>query len=108
MLDLNNVCLQIAMKEDDKSKTAFVTRKGLFQFSVMLFGLTCAIATFQRFMKTVLAGLQLDKCLVYLKDHIIIIGKSFDDMLCNLERVFFRLLRAGPKLKARKCHMLAT
>lgn len=57
MLDLNNVCLQIAMKEDDKSKTAFVTRKGLFQFSVMLFGLTCAIATFQRFMKTVLAGL---------------------------------------------------
>lgn len=29
-------------------------------------------------------------------------------MLCNLERVFDRLLRAGLKLKARKCNLFAT
>lgn len=106
-LDLNSGYWQVAMEEDDKSKTAFVTRKGLFQFKVMPFGLTCAPATFERLMETVLAGLQWDKCLVYL-DDIIVIGKSFDDMLCNLERVFDRLLRAGLKLKARKCNLFAT
>ena len=82
-LDLNSGYWQVAMDDEDKSKTAFVTRKGLFQFKVMPFGLTCAPATFERLMETVLAGLQWDLCLVYL-DDIIVIGKSFEDMLSNL------------------------
>ncbi|XP_061165067.1 uncharacterized protein LOC133174042 [Saccostrea echinata] len=44
------------MDEADKPKTAFVTRNGLFQFSVMPFGLCNSPATFERLMKTVLAG----------------------------------------------------
>ena len=51
------------MEEEDKSKTTFVTRKGLFQLKTMLFGLTCAPATFKRLMETVLADLQWDVCL---------------------------------------------
>lgn len=78
------------MEEKDKDKTAFVTRKGLFQFKVMPFGLTCAPATFERLMETVLAGLQWDICLVYL-NNIIVIGNTFEDMLENLGKVFDRL-----------------
>ena len=46
-LDFNSGYLLVAIEEEDKSKTAFVTRKGLFQFKMMLFGLTCAPATFK-------------------------------------------------------------
>lgn len=63
-----------------------VTFKGLFLFKAMPLGLTCtcALAKFKRFMEMVLAGIQYDKCLVYL-DDITVIGKSFDDMLCNMK-----------------------
>ena len=63
----------------DRDKTAFTTRKGLYQFRVMLFGLFNAPATFERLMETVLAGLQWDICLIYL-DDVIVFGKSFEDM----------------------------
>ena len=40
---------------DDKHKTDFTTRRGLFEFNVLPFGLSCARATFERFMESVLA-----------------------------------------------------
>jgi hypothetical protein len=57
-------------------------------------------------METVLAGLQWDKCLVYL-DDIIVVGKSFEDMLGNLGGVFLRLPQAGLKLKTKICNVFA-
>lgn len=93
-LDLSSGYWQVGMEKGDKEKTAFVTRKGLYLFRVMPFGLCCAPGTFERLMETVLAGLQWDKCLVYL-DDIIVVGKSFEDMLENLGEVFKRLRQAG-------------
>ena len=101
-MDLASGYWQIKMKEEDKPKTAFMTRKGLFQFRVMPFGLSNAPATFQRLMDHVLRGLQWEKCLVYL-DDIIIFGKTFDETLGNLRCVMKRLKSAGLKLKASKC-----
>ena len=100
-MDLASGYWQVKMREEDKPKTAFVTRMGLFQFKVMPFGLTNAPATFQRLMDTVLKGLQWQRCLVYL--DIIIFGKNFDDTLQNLRMVMDRLKAAGLKLKASKC-----
>lgn len=51
--------------------------------------------------EAVLAGLQWDMCLVYM-DNIIVVGKSFNDMLENLGKVFKRLRHAGLQLKAKK------
>lgn len=103
-LDMFSGYWQVELDPADKNKTAFATRRGLFQFRVMPFGLCCAPATFERLMETVLAGLQWDICLVYL-DDIIIMGKTFDEMMVNLGRVFDRLLSAGLRLKAKKCHL---
>ena len=100
--DLASGYWQMKMKEEDKPKTAFMTRKGLFQFRVMPFGLSNVPATFQRLMDHVLRGLQWEKCLVYL-DDIIIFGKTFDETLGNLRCVMKRLKTAGLKLKASKC-----
>lgn len=71
----------------DWDNTVFATRKGLYQFRVIPFGLCNAPHTFERFMETVLAGFQWDICLIYL-DVVIVFGKSFEDMLKNLSAVF--------------------
>jgi hypothetical protein len=101
-LDLCSGYWQVSVKESDRPKTAFVTRKGLFQFRKMPFGLSCAPATFQRLMETVMAGLQWEICLIYL-DDVIVVGKTFDQMIENLTKVFDRIVAAGLKLKPKKC-----
>jgi hypothetical protein len=77
---------------------------GLYEFRVMPFGLKGAPATFERLMETVLAGLQWNMCLIYL-DDVIVLGRSFEDMVTNLRKVYDRLLAAELKLKAKKCHL---
>jgi hypothetical protein len=79
VLDLCSGYWQVECHPKDRPKTAFVTRRGLYQFQVMPFGLCNAPATFERLMETVLAGLQWDICLIYL-DDVIIYGKNFDEM----------------------------
>ena len=105
-LDLNAGYWQVEMDPADRPKTAFATREGLYEFNVMPFGLCNAPATFERLMETVLSGLQWQICLIYL-DDIIVYGRTFEEMLRNLEMVFKKLLAAGLKLKARKCSLFA-
>ena len=81
-----------------------MTHSGLFEFSVMPFGLKNAPATFQRLMETVLSGLIRHVCLDYL-DDIIVTGRTFDEHLANLRSVFLRLRDAHLKLKPRKCFL---
>jgi hypothetical protein len=38
-------------------------------------------------METILAGLQWDICLIYL-DDVIVLGRSFEDMVINLRKVY--------------------
>ena len=71
------------MDKSDAEKTSFTSRKGLFEFRVMPFKLCNAPATFERLMETVLAGLHRPICLIYL-DDVIVIGKTFEDMMKNL------------------------
>ena len=101
-LDLCSGYWQVSVKKEDRPKTAFVTRKGLFQFRKMPFGLTCAPATFQRLMETVMAGLQWEICLIYL-DDVIVVGRTFEHMIENLSKVLDRIVTAGLKLKPKKC-----
>ena len=52
------------MEEEDKMKTTFTTRSGLYQFKVTPFGLANAPATFEQLMERVLSGLPPELCLV--------------------------------------------
>ena len=87
------------------ANTAFTTPEGLYEFTVMPFGLCNAPATFQRLMEGVLAGLAREKCLIYL-DNVLVIGETFADHLSNLREVLNRLSSAGLRLKPVKCHIL--
>jgi len=101
-VDLLSGYWQVEVAEEDKPKTAFATREGLYEFNVMPFGLCNAPATFQRLMDLVLAGVQWTQCLVYL-DDVIIIGRDFEEHLHNLSTVLQKLREAGLRLKPSKC-----
>ena len=92
------------MAENDKEKTAFTTGEGLWQFTVLPFGLANAPATFERLMEQILQGLSWTVCLVYL-DDVIVHAKTLADKFKNLRTVFQRLREAGLKLNPRKCHL---
>jgi len=70
-LDLKSVYWQMRIRPEDREKIAFSIGKGLWQFTVMLFGLCNAPATFERLMEKVLQQLINKICLVYLDDVII-------------------------------------
>jgi len=67
-LDLKMVDWQIKIRSEDKEKTTFSVRNGLWQFTVMPFGLCNAPATFERLMERILQDLVTKICLIYLDD----------------------------------------
>lgn len=62
---------QVRLDYKDREKTAFSVGNGLWQFTVMPFGLCNAPATFERLMEKVLKGLISKICFVYLDDVIV-------------------------------------
>ena len=101
-LDLQSGYWQIEVDSNDRQKTAFASRSGLYQFKFMPFVLTNAHGTFERLMEKVLKGLQYEICLIYL-DDVIVKSQSFEGHLENLSLVFDRLRSAGLKLNSKKC-----
>ena len=86
-MDMASGYWQIEMEEEDIEKTAFITHEGLYEWVVMLFGLTNAPATFKRTMQMVLGELFYTIAPVYI-DDIIVHSKTFDEHLEDLEKVF--------------------
>ena len=86
-------------------KTAFSIGTGLWQFTVMPFGLSNAPATFERLMEQVLAGLPLNTALIYL-DDVLVAGRTFPEHIANLRVVFQCFRRASLKLNPKKCSLL--
>ena len=103
-LDMASGYWQVEVEERDKPKTAFITKRGLFEMNRMAFGLCNAPATFQRMIQTVLEGLLWWSVLAYI-DDVIVLGPSFADHLKNLEIVLRRFRRFNLKLKPKKCHL---
>ena len=103
-LDLASGYYQIELAPEDRKKTAFITRYGLYEHTRMGMGLCNAPATFQRAMQLVLRGLTWTQVLVYL-DDVVVLGRSFDDGLCNLTAALQRFRHYTLKLKPKKCQL---
>ncbi|XP_011859544.1 PREDICTED: uncharacterized protein LOC105557028 [Vollenhovia emeryi] len=72
----------------------------------MPFGLCNAPATFERLMEEVLGDFLSRICLVYL-DDVIIFGKTFEQMLHNLKKVFLRIREVNLRVNPKKCVLFA-
>lgn len=100
-LDLSKGYWQVPLSDSTRELTAFRTPWGLFQFSVMPFGLHGAAATFQRLMNQVLEGTQ-GYAAAYL-DDVIVYSASWAEHLQHLSEVFKRIENAGLTINPAKC-----
>jgi len=96
----NNICI----KEGDKYKAAFKTSKGLFEPTVMFFGLTNSLATFQTMMDDIFQEEVAQGWLrIYMDD--MIIATEDDDALHELRvnHILNKLEKFDLFLKPKKC-----
>jgi hypothetical protein len=85
-LDLRIGYNQIRLALGEEYKTAFQTHCGHYEFCVMAFGLTNALATFQFAMNALLAPCFRKFAVVFL-DDILIYSQSYEDNLSHVRAV---------------------
>ena len=106
-LDMISCYWQVPLSPEAQEKAAVITRKGLWTWKILPFGLTSAPVTFQRLMERVLQGLHWKTLLLYL-DDIIVMFTDYQSHLSRLTEFFERLRQAGLKLKSSKYHLMQT
>src|SRR5664279_5399174 len=93
---------QIKIRKEDITKTTFITRYGLYEYTVMSFGLTNAPATFMRLMNSMFME-YLDKFVMVYIDDILIYSKTEEEHAEHLCLVFTKLCDHRLYAKFSKC-----
>ncbi|ESK81835.1 reverse transcriptase-rnase h-integrase [Moniliophthora roreri MCA 2997] len=107
-LDLRNGYNNVRIKDGDQWKAAFKTNKGLFEPTVMFFGLSNSPATFQAFMNDILSDfINEGWCVVYM-DDILLFSKDPDEHRNRTEQLMHRLQEHDLFLKPEKCEFEVT
>jgi len=101
-LDLRAGYWHVELHPEDAQITAFVTRSGHYEFTILSMGLANAPSQFQRLMDLILTGQLWEVCLVFLDDNIIF-SRTFDQQ--RFEDVLARISAANLLLKASKCQL---
>jgi hypothetical protein len=89
-IDLRLGYHQLRIRPSDIPKTAFITKYGLYEFTVMSFGLMNAPAFFMNLMNNVFMD-YLDKFVVVFIDDILIYSQSEEEHVNHLKMVLQRL-----------------
>ena len=93
----------VRIKEGDEHKAAFVTNRGLFEPTVMFFGMTNSPATFQNMMNDIFTDLIAEgKVTIYL-DDILIYSQDLNEHRTVVHEVLRRLKENDLFLKPEKC-----
>jgi hypothetical protein len=100
--DLRSGYHQLRIQPSDISKMAFITKYGLYEFTVMSFGLTNAPAFFMNLMNRVVMD-YLDEFVVVFIDDIIIYSQSEEEHVDHLKMVLQRLQEHQLYAKLSKC-----
>ncbi len=104
-IDLRSGYHQLRIKEEDIPKTAFTTRYGLFECTVMSFGLTNAPAFFMNLMNKVFME-YLDKFVVVFIDDILIYSRTKEEHKEHLRLALEKLREHQLYAKFSKCEFL--
>jgi hypothetical protein len=101
-IDLRSGYHQIRVKAEDIQKTAFRTRYGHYEYSVMPFGVTNAPGVFMEYMNRIFHQ-YLDKFVVVFIDDILIYSKSEEEHVEHLRIVLSVLKERQLYAKLSKC-----
>nr|GEX19493.1 hypothetical protein [Tanacetum cinerariifolium] len=101
-VDLRSGYHQLRVREEDIPKTAFRTRYGHFEFTVIPFGLTNAPAIFMDLMNHVCKP-YLDKFVIVFLDDILIYSKSEEEHKVHLKTILDLLKKEKLYAKFSKC-----
>lgn len=104
-IGLESAYFQLALHEESRDLTSFITHDRLFRFCRVLYGLASAPSAFQKMLATVLQGLP--NVANYL-DDIILWGRTQTEHDDTLKAVVQRLQDAGLKLNQSKCQFNKT
>ena len=98
----------IRIKDGDQWKAAFKTNKGLFEPTVMFFGMCNSPATFQSMMDSIFGDL-IEGCIVVIyMDNIFLFAKNPRELEDNTKKVLQRLKENDLFLKPTKCEFSKT
>jgi hypothetical protein len=101
-IDLKSAFNLLRVTPGQEYLTAFRTPWGLYEYTVMPFGLANAPATFQRFIQHVLQQFIDVCCFVYI-DDILIFSKTESDHLLHLTQILSQLRKFSLKASLNKC-----
>jgi hypothetical protein len=101
-IDLRSGYHQLKIRESDIPKTMFITRFGLYEYTVMSFGLTNALAYFMYLMNKVFME-YLDKFVVVFIDDILVYSKNEEEHTEHLPLVLQKLWEHQLYAKLSKC-----
>ena len=102
MIDLRSGYHQILVKADDVQKTAFRSRYGHYEYMVMSFGVTNALAVFMDYMSRIFRPF-LDKFVVVFINDILIYSRTHEEHVEHLRLVLSILREKQLYAKLSKC-----
>jgi hypothetical protein len=93
---------QIALRQEDQSKTSYITPFGAYCYTTMLFGLKNTSTTYQRVIQTCLSE-QISRNAEACVDNVVVKTKDAATLIDNLEETFANLREWKWKLNPNKC-----
>lgn len=102
VIDLQSGFHQIPLNPESRPLTAFSTDFGMFQWTVLPFGINVAPSSFTRMMTLAFSGLEPDQAFIYM-DDIIIIGFSEQNHFKNIQSIFKTCRQFNLKVNPEKC-----